>query len=89
MKLTKSQIIKIQKNRDPYLMMDYATKVIPGKYIEGYKKLKKNEWFFKVHWPGIHGLKFSSLIIISEKFEAIKYPHLHSKKIDPICSTRP
>ena len=30
-------------------MMDYATKVIPGKYIEGYK-IKKNEWF-KVHWP--------------------------------------
>ena len=52
MKLTRSQIIKIQKNRDPYLMMDYATKVIPGKYIEGYKILKKNEWFFKVHWPG-------------------------------------
>ena len=52
MKLTRSQIIKIQKNRDPYLMMDYANKVIPGKYIEGYKILKKNEWFFKVHWPG-------------------------------------
>ena len=33
-------------------MMDYATKVIPGRYIEGYKILKKNEWFFKVHWPG-------------------------------------
>ena len=33
--------------------------------------------------------KFSSLIIMSEKFEAIKYPHLHSKKIDPICSTKP
>ena len=52
MKLTRSQIIKIQKNRDPYLMMDYANKVIPGKYVEGYKILKKNEWFFKVHWPG-------------------------------------
>mgnify|MGYP001365594664 FL=1 len=52
MKLTRNQIIKIQKNRDPYLMMDYASKVIPGKYIEGYKILKKNEWFFKVHWPG-------------------------------------
>ena len=51
MKLTRSQIIKIQKNRDPYLMMDYANKVIPGKYVEGYKVLKKNEWFFKVHWP--------------------------------------
>ena len=52
MKLTKKQIIKIQKNRDPYLLMDYATKVIPGKSVEGYKILKKNEWFFKVHWPG-------------------------------------
>ena len=52
MKLTKKQIIKIQKNRDPYLLIDYVTKVLPGKYIEGYKILKKNEWFFKVHWPG-------------------------------------
>ena len=32
--------------------MDYATKVVPGKFVEGYKILKKNEWFFKVHWPG-------------------------------------
>ena len=52
MKLTKKQIIKIQKNRDPYLLIDYASKVLPGKLIEGYKILKKNEWFFKVHWPG-------------------------------------
>ncbi len=52
MKLNKKQIIKIQKNRDPFLLIDYATKVVPGKSIEGYKILKKNEWFFKVHWPG-------------------------------------
>ena len=52
MKLSRKQIIKIQKNRDPYLMIDYATKVRPGKSVEGYKILKKNEWFFKVHWPG-------------------------------------
>ena len=52
MKLNKKQIIKIQKNRDPYLLIDYATKIIPGKSVEGYKILKKNEWFFKVHWPG-------------------------------------
>jgi len=51
MKLSKKQIIKIQKNRDPYLLIDYATKVVPGKSVEGYKILKKNEWFFKVHWP--------------------------------------
>ena len=52
MKLNRKQIIKIQKNRDPFLLIDYATKVIPGKSVEGYKILKKNEWFFKVHWPG-------------------------------------
>jgi len=52
MKLSRKQIIKIQKNRDPYLLIDYATKVVPGKSVEGYKILKKNEWFFKVHWPG-------------------------------------
>ena len=52
MKLNRKQIIEIQKNRDPYLLIDYATKVVPGKSVEGYKILKKNEWFFKVHWPG-------------------------------------
>ena len=52
MKLSRKQVIKIQKNRDPYLLIDYATKVVPGKSVEGYKILKKNEWFFKVHWPG-------------------------------------
>ena len=52
MKLNREQIIKIQKNRDPYLLIDYASKVVPGKSVEGYKVLKKNEWFFKVHWPG-------------------------------------
>ena len=45
MKLTKNQIIKIQHNRDPYLMIDYVDKVIPGKYIEGHKILKKKMVF--------------------------------------------
>ena len=52
MRLSKKDILKIQKNRDPYLLMDYATKVIPGKSVIGFKILKKNDWFFKVHWPG-------------------------------------
>ena len=52
MKLSRKEIIKIQKNRDPYLLIDYATKIVPGKSVEGFKILKKNEWFFKVHWPG-------------------------------------
>ena len=32
-------------------MIDFADEVIPGKCSRGYKDLKKDEWFFKVHWP--------------------------------------
>ena len=49
MKLTKKQILNLQKNKPPYLMVDQITKLIPGKVSEGYKNFK-NEWFFKVHW---------------------------------------
>ena len=49
--LNREKILEYQKNRDPYLMIDYATKVVPGEISEGYKDLKKDEWFFKVHWP--------------------------------------
>jgi|TARA_Y100000310_G_scaffold123021_1_gene121779 3-hydroxyacyl-[acyl-carrier-protein] dehydratase len=52
MKLDLKGIHEYQQNRDPYLMIDYANKVIPGKSAEGYKQLKKDEWFFRVHWPG-------------------------------------
>ena len=52
MKLNKNQILEYQKNEPPYLMMDCATDIQPGKYANGYKKLKSNEWFFKVHWKG-------------------------------------
>ena len=52
MELDLKGILEYQQNRDPYLMIDHANKVIPGKSAEGYKLLKKNEWFFKVHWPG-------------------------------------
>lgn len=51
LELNKKKILEYQQNRDPYLMIDHATKVIPGKISEGYKDLKENEWFFKVHWP--------------------------------------
>ena len=40
-----------QQNREPYLLIDYASEVIPGVSAKGYKDLKENEWFFKVHWP--------------------------------------
>jgi len=51
MELDKEKILKYQQNRDPYLLIDHATEVIPGKSAKGYKILKNDEWFFKVHWP--------------------------------------
>ena len=51
MKLDKKEILQYQQNRDPYLMIDYVDELIPGKSAKGYKDLKVNEWFFKVHWP--------------------------------------
>ena len=52
MKLNKEQILEYQKNRPPYLMIDFAEEVVPGKSAKGYKDFKEGEWFFKVHWPG-------------------------------------
>ena len=49
--LDKKGIYEIQQNREPYLLIDYATEIIPGKSAKGYKDLKDDEWFFKVHWP--------------------------------------
>ena len=49
--LDKQGICEYQQNRDPYLLIDYATEIIPGESAKGYKDLKNDEWFFKVHWP--------------------------------------
>ena len=49
--LDKKGICEYQQNRDPYLLIDYATEIYPGKSAKGYKDLTKEEWFFKVHWP--------------------------------------
>ena len=47
--LNKTKILEYQKNRDPYLMIDFADEVIPGKSSRGYKDLNINDWIFKVH----------------------------------------
>ena len=51
MELDKKKILEYQQNRDPYLLIDHATEIVPGKSAKGYKILKNDEWFFKVHWP--------------------------------------
>ena len=52
MKLDKKKILEYQQNREPYLLIDFATEIIPGRSAKGYKDLGSDEWFFKVHWPG-------------------------------------
>jgi 3-hydroxyacyl-[acyl-carrier-protein] dehydratase len=50
--LDKEKIHYFQKNRDQFLMVDHVTDLKTGSYAKGYKKLNKDLWFFKVHWPG-------------------------------------
>jgi len=52
MKLNKEEILEYQKNRDPYLMIDFVEELIPGKSAKGYKICDKDDWYFKVHWEG-------------------------------------
>tara|TARA_B100000963_G_C22611811_1_gene665260 strand:+ start:1832 stop:2290 length:459 start_codon:yes stop_codon:yes gene_type:complete len=65
-RLDKKGILEYQQNRDPYLLIDEATEIIPGKSAKGFKVLKKNEWFFEVHWandPNMPGmLQVESLV---------------------------
>ncbi len=50
-KLNSVELLDFQPNRYPFLMIDYVTKVIPGKEASGYKNFTNNEWFFPIHFP--------------------------------------
>ena len=59
LELNKQLIYEYQQNREPYLMIDHALEVKPGLSADGYKDLKHDEWFFKVHWkndPNVPGM---------------------------------
>ena len=66
LKLGKEGIYEYQQNREPYLMIDEATEIVPGISSKGYKDFKNDEWFFKVHWkndPNVPGmLQIESLV---------------------------
>ena len=67
--LDKKKILEYQQNEPPYLMIDYAEEIIPGVSSKGYRDLKDDEWFFKVHWkkdPNMPGmLQIEALIQMS------------------------
>ncbi len=82
MHLDFNQILKVQQNKPPYLMMDYATNVIPGKYSEGYKDLKDDEWFFKVHWvndPNMPGMLQIEALVQMGSLAILTLPGLSGK----------
>ena len=77
MKLNKKQILEYQQNRDPYLMVDYVTEVAPGKFSKGYKILKPDEWFFKVHWendPNMPGMLQVEAMVQMSSFAILTLP---------------
>ena len=41
-----------QQNRYPYLLIDVAEEVVPGKSAKGYMNLTDDDWWFEVHFPG-------------------------------------
>ena len=67
--LSKSEILEFQQNKPPYLMIDFVSEVVPGKFANGYKELNQDEWFFKPHWkndPNMPGmLQIEALIQMS------------------------
>ncbi len=50
--LNGEELKKYEQIREPLLMVDYITEVIPGKSAKGYKNFDENEWFFPIHFPG-------------------------------------
>jgi 3-hydroxyacyl-[acyl-carrier-protein] dehydratase len=50
--LNKADIEKIIPHRDPFLLIDSAKNIIPGKSIKALKNIRGDEYFFKGHFPG-------------------------------------
>lgn len=63
------ELLKYQRNRYPFLMIDYVTEVIPGVSAKGYKNLTNNEWYFPVHFvnepnmPGVLQLEATNQML--------------------------
>lgn len=50
--LNQEQIKKIIPQREPFLMIDEVENYVPGESCTAYKKVRKEEYYFKGHFPG-------------------------------------
>jgi 3-hydroxyacyl-[acyl-carrier-protein] dehydratase len=51
MELDIKQIMEIIPHRQPFLLIDRVTELVPGKSIKGYKNISYNEPYFAGHFP--------------------------------------
>lgn len=51
MKLDIKQIMEIIPHRQPFLLIDRVTEMVPGQSIKGYKNVSYNEPYFAGHFP--------------------------------------
>ena len=49
--LSKEDIKNILPHREPFLLIDEVTEVIPGKSIKAIKNVEESEYYFKGHFP--------------------------------------
>ena len=50
--LNKDQIIKLLPHREPMLLIDELTNIVPNKSAVGVMNVKKESFFFQGHFPG-------------------------------------
>lgn len=51
MELDIKQIMEIIPHRQPFLLIDRVTELVPGKSVKGYKNISYNEPYFAGHFP--------------------------------------
>lgn len=52
MELDIKEIMEIIPHRQPFLLIDRVTELVPGKSVKGYKNISYNEPYFAGHFPG-------------------------------------
>lgn len=78
-----NQILEYQSQVYPFLLIDHADEVIPGKSAKGYKFLNMNDWFFKYHYPGdplVPGLLLVEAIGQMATLAIVTMPDLKAKR---------
>lgn len=91
-KITKQNLEDYIQDRTPYLFVDEA-EVIAGKSAKGLRYFSKDEWFFKVHFPGnpivpaaflIESITQTAGLAIQIMKEELKTTTIYIKKISNV-----